>query len=279
VGAYLEVLVKYRWLIVTTTLSTCVVATVLTLLMPSSYVASATLRVVASAQGGSIDNVDYRYADRLMNTYVAILKSRPIVKEASRRVGLDSGAGQEQMNVTVEAVRDTELMRVSVEHTNPTLAQDMANALAGLMIEEGEALYSGGGMSAREILEEQLEIINGDLEEDRTTLYSLMNSSSADYSEIDALNSRIILREETYATLLRQYEQARVAEAMRAGSISVVEPAIEPSGPSKPNKKLNIALGALVGLGGGVGLAFLLENLQAQPALRTLFSLRRKVME
>jgi uncharacterized protein involved in exopolysaccharide biosynthesis len=279
VGVYVEVLVKYRWLIVVTAVSTCAVATVLTLLMPSTYVASATLRVVASAQGGSIDTVDYRYADRLMNTYVAILKSRPIIEEASRRVGIDSSSGLRSMNVTVEAVPDTELMRVSVENTNPTLAQDMANALAGLIIEEGEALYSGGGKSAREILEEQLEIINGDLEMDRTTLYSLMNSSSTDYSEIDALNSRIILREETYATLLRQYEQARVAELMRAGSISVVEPAIEPSGPSKPNKKLNIALGALVGLGGGASLAFLFENLQTTPIMERLLSLRRRAVE
>ena len=278
-GVYIEVLVKYRWLILVTSLSTCAVATVLTLLMPSSYVASATLRVVASAQGGSIGTVDYRYADRLMNTYVAILKSRPIIEEASRRVGIDSSSGLRSMNVTVEAVPDTELMRVSVENTNPTLAQDMANALAGLIIEEGEELYSGGGKSAREILEEQLEIINGDLEMDRTTLYSLMNSSSTEYSEIDALNSRIILREETYATLLRQYEQARVAEAMRAGSISVVEPAIEPSGPSKPNKKLNVALGALVGLGGGAGLAFLFDNLETTPAVQRLFSLSKRAVK
>ena len=100
-GVYIEVLVKYRWLILVTSLSTCAVATVLTLLMPSSYVASATLRVVASAQGGSIGTVDYRYADRLMNTYVAILKSRPIIEEASRRVGIDSSSGLRSMNVTV----------------------------------------------------------------------------------------------------------------------------------------------------------------------------------
>jgi non-specific protein-tyrosine kinase len=40
-----------------------------------------------------------------------------------------------------------------------------------------------------------------------------------------------------------------------------VEPAIFPSIPTKPNKVLNIGLSFLVGLAGGIGLAFLFENL------------------
>jgi hypothetical protein len=49
--------------------------------------------------------------------------------------------------------------------------------------------------------------------------------------------------------------------------IGVVEPAVVPSQPSKPNLKLNLVLGVLVGLVGGVGLALLFENLD--PALHS----------
>ncbi len=69
------------------------------------------------------------------------------------------------------------------------------------------------------------------------------------------------MEEQTYATLLSQYEKARTDEAMRANSISVAEPAVVPVAPSKPNRKLNLVLGALVGLLGGLGLALLFENL------------------
>ncbi len=44
-------------------------------------------------------------------------------------------------------------------------------------------------------------------------------------------------------------------------NVSVAEPAVVPQAPSKPYKELNIALGILVGLAGGIGLAFLFENL------------------
>jgi capsular polysaccharide biosynthesis protein len=254
-------------------------ATLLSFLMPPTYRSSTTLRVVASAQTGSVDSVDYRYADRLMNTYVAILGSRPIFEEVTQRLGLGYSPGHLSTKVSVEALPETELMRISVEDGDPSRARDIANALAALLVERSESLYSGGGKSAREILEEQLATLETDLQERRATLYDLMDNPSADYGTIDALNARIMLEEETYAMLLRQYEQARLAEAMRAGSITVVEPAIQAGRPTSPNKTLYLALGALVGLGAGAGLAFLLENLRATAAAPRLFSLRKTGLE
>jgi non-specific protein-tyrosine kinase len=55
-----------------------------------------------------------------------------------------------------------------------------------------------------------------------------------------------------------------IREVIRPDAVSVIEPAIEPLAPSAPRKALNIALGSLVGLVGGVGLAFLFENLDTK---------------
>lgn len=272
---YLEVVIRWKWVIVLVTVVSCAVVTIATLLTPPTYVASATLRIVASAHSGSMEYVDYEYTDRLVNTYVAILKSRPILEQAIERLRLNMTPGSLASRTDVQEVPDTELIVINVEDGDPRRARDIANALGALLIERSASLYSGGGKSAREILEEQLEAVESDLQEDRSRLYSLMDSGASDYGEIDALNSKIMLEEQTYATLLTQYEQARVEEAMRANSITVVEQAIEPGRPSKPNKKLNIMLGALVGVGGGTGLAFLFENLRGTPAAQWL-SFRRK---
>lgn len=66
-----------------------------------------------------------------------------------------------------------------------------------------------------------------------------------------------------YASILEQYEQSRLKEAVRAKSVSVVEPAIPPDQPTKPRKVLNIGLGFMTGLLGSVGLVFLFENLDS----------------
>jgi non-specific protein-tyrosine kinase len=50
-------------------------------------------------------------------------------------------------------------------------------------------------------------------------------------------------------------------QGLRDPALSVIEPAIVPEFPAQPRAELNIALGFLVGLFGGLGLGFLLENL------------------
>jgi capsular polysaccharide biosynthesis protein len=250
------------------------VVTVGTFMIPATYSASATLRV-AQAHSGSIEYVDYMYAERLMNTCVEILRSRPALEETIQRLDLGVEPKVLVRQIKVEALSETELIRITVEDGNPWRARDIANTLGALLVEQSQSLYSGGSKSAREILEEQIEVIESNLEQDRASLETLMTRAGSTEAETDSLSNKIALEEETYGMLLSQYEQARVDEAMRANSISVVEAAVEPEAPSSPNKGLNIMLGALVGLAGGTGLAFLLENLDAAFGVPRLSSLRK----
>jgi len=67
------------------------------------------------------------------------------------------------------------------------------------------------------------------------------------------LTAKTRVEQTTYETLPGQYEKARLDEALRADSIGVVEPAVLPRQPSKPNLRLNLALGVLAGLVGRCG--------------------------
>ena len=167
--------------------------------------------------------------------------------------------------IKVESLPNTELIRVTVNHRDPRQAAAIANMLTVLLIEQGQKVYAGEGKSALEILQEQLTGLESRLGDDRTLLANLSAitpdpDAPKDGSPVD-LAARIKVEEQTYATLLSQYEKARTDEAMRANSISVAERAVVPPAPSKPNRKLNLVLGALVGLLGGLGLALLFENL------------------
>lgn len=65
--------------------------------------------------------------------------------------------------------------------------------------------------------------------------------------------------EELYVLLRTRREEARISEAMQTADVQVIDRAAVPTQPVKPRIKLNIAIGGVLGVFLGVGLAFLLE--------------------
>ncbi|MBC8018993.1 MAG: polysaccharide biosynthesis tyrosine autokinase [Verrucomicrobia bacterium] len=64
-----------------------------------------------------------------------------------------------------------------------------------------------------------------------------------------------------YMFLLQKHEEARILKASTISNIKVVDPAITPDLPVKPQKKKNLLLGLLVGLMFAVGVAFFMDYL------------------
>lgn len=64
-----------------------------------------------------------------------------------------------------------------------------------------------------------------------------------------------------YDGLLQKLKEAGITAGLRSSNIRVVDPALLPTAPSRPNRSRNLSLAILVGLIGGVGLALLREYL------------------
>jgi polysaccharide biosynthesis transport protein len=64
-----------------------------------------------------------------------------------------------------------------------------------------------------------------------------------------------------YDGLLQKLKEATISAGLRSSNIRIVDPALAPSYPSRPQKGRNILMAFLVGLVGGIGLAFLREYL------------------
>ena len=64
-----------------------------------------------------------------------------------------------------------------------------------------------------------------------------------------------------YDGLLQKLKEAGITAGLRSSNIRVVDPALAPTTPSRPQKARNISLAFLVGLVGGVGLALFREYL------------------
>ena len=252
---YLVILRRNIWVILSTVVVTVAVVTIVTFKITPIYTASTTLRV-ATAASGVVSYTDYMYADRLLNTYTKLATSRPILNELAKNLKL-----QIPPQVTVVTIPNTELIKVSVESSDPQVAQNAANSMGEILIAQANQLYAGQGKSTQDILGEQLTQAEKDLTQARQEHDIYVSQHPKDIEQIAAMDALVQLKQKTYDNLLSQYDQARTQESIRANIISIVEPAILPITPSKPNKPLNIGLGFLVGLAGGVGMAFLFENL------------------
>jgi polysaccharide biosynthesis transport protein len=64
-----------------------------------------------------------------------------------------------------------------------------------------------------------------------------------------------------YEGLMTKLKETAISQGLRSSNIRVVDPAMIPSTPARPAKARNLALGLVVGLVGGIGLALLREYL------------------
>ena len=68
------------------------------------------------------------------------------------------------------------------------------------------------------------------------------------------------LNENLYLTMKQKYEESRITEAGQLGKVRILDPALVAK-KIKPNKKLNVLVGLLLGVGLGISLAFFREFL------------------
>ena len=64
---------------------------------------------------------------------------------------------------------------------------------------------------------------------------------------------------ELYNFLLQKQQEASIAEASTISSVEIIDPALTPKQPIKPNKEKNLALGLILGVMLGIGMVFLLD--------------------
>ncbi|MFZ2196889.1 MAG: exopolysaccharide transport family protein, partial [Thermodesulfovibrionales bacterium] len=77
--------------------------------------------------------------------------------------------------------------------------------------------------------------------------------------QYETLKREVDTNKELHNSLLQKLNEVGIAAMSKASSIQVVDNAVYPRKPSKPDKSLNFILSVIFGLMGGVGLAFLME--------------------
>ena len=84
----------------------------------------------------SITTTDLTLNQKLVATYSELVKSKNILGEVIEQLRLDKNEDQLKKNVTVTAVKDTDLIRITVKNETPELDAKIASKIADVFIEK-----------------------------------------------------------------------------------------------------------------------------------------------
>lgn len=144
---YLEFVSRRKWVLLAPLILAAIGAIAVTLWMPRVYAASATVRIAVAGTAAS-QPVAPDHAERLINTYVQIPQSSPVLSRVITQLGLGASPDELQRRIDVEALPNTELIRITVEAESPAEARDVANALGAALVQEGQEFYAESASSS-----------------------------------------------------------------------------------------------------------------------------------
>jgi len=259
---YFAIILRWLWLIVLGTVLAGGTAYVVSKNTTPVYQASTTLLISQARNPTSPDYTSILTSERLAKTYAELLTKRPVLEEVARRLGLELKDGKFPATLNVQPVRDTQLIKLTVEDEDRQLAAQIANTLPEVFIEQNQTLQLSRFASSKENLAKQLAIIEADMKATQQAIAALRGSiSAADQAELARLQSTLTQYQSSYASLLKSYEEIRLTEAQAIDNVVVAEPAEVPRYPVKPRTLMNTLLAAVVGCMLAVGVAFLIEYL------------------
>jgi polysaccharide biosynthesis transport protein len=244
-----------RWWVIATTAVTAVAVAIAALaLARKSYQATATLQ--APIATGVQTPTDLTYLDRVMNTYTRLAQQPDVRAAVARRLGR---AHAPRISVTVEP--NTQFMQLSATDHSPAIAQRAANVGATVLIARATALAQATAQAAEEAISAQVDSLSNRITQMRIQLASLPPGPAYTTQHV-TLRQAIAGEEANFQALVQQRAQLQLADAEHSQTLSVVQPASLPTAPSSPRYVPILALAIVLGLIGGVGIAFMQERIR-----------------
>jgi capsular exopolysaccharide synthesis family protein len=135
-------------------------------------------------------------------------------------------------------------VKAQLEESRSRLNQQISNVVEGI-----NSAYLAAAGKEKDLRKQ--------MDEQKAATFALKDASV----QYAILAREAATNKQLYDSVQERFREISVAGELPASNISILDRAEIPQRPAKPNKRLNLMLGALLGLFGGLGLALLLEHL------------------
>ena len=247
----------WAWLIVLAGMLAGAAALAVSIRTTPIYQTSTRLLVSDPPAMRSIDYSGIVSSQTMTRTYAEMLVERPVLQGVIDLLALPKTPERLKESVSVELVRDTQLLVIKVEDPNPALAAEIANTIAKVFTSRIGELQSQRYAATREGLAKQV----SDMEQQIEATNQALIANGHDPEQQLQLEARLTEYRRLYSNLVTNYEQVRLAEAQNSTNVVVSEPATVPSIPISPKTTRNTFLAVIAGMLLAAGAIFALDTL------------------
>jgi non-specific protein-tyrosine kinase len=242
VRQYLSVLTHWAWLIILSALLAGTVSLFVSLNMAPSYRSITTVLVNEAPATKNADYNSVLMSKQLTSTYAEMMANDLVLGQVAEQVRIANTPEEMRKWIRIEPVRDTQIIQVSVQTTDPAFSASIANAIVSTFSTQIQDIQTKRFSQSKLTLETQL------AETDKQ-IADLVNQAelAVTQSEKDRLDAKVVEYRTIYSNLLTSYEQIRLSEAQSVSSVVQVVPAVPNTDPVEPNIWRNTILAALLG--------------------------------
>lgn len=225
--------------------------------VPPVYEATVTLLVGQGIITNSSGTDQLLGAEQLAQTYAEAVRTRPVLTEAANQLGLPLSLRDLLDRVHARRVANTQLLRISAENTDPSVAAALANTVAQVFVSKNQEVQAARFASSRDGLGQLVDRLQSDITAKAHQLDELRAQPAAPGrdSHIALQQTQLSQLESLHAETLRGYQDLQVVEARGMNTLTVIEPAVSPEDPIRPNRPLVAVLAVVAGLLLAIGAA------------------------
>lgn len=258
---YLYLLRRWLWLILLVALVTGSTAYFVSRMQQPIYRATSALLII---EDNSSSDSAYRTlltSERLASSYAERLKNFYVLQAAINSLSVDLTTNELDEILFVDTIGQTNLLAVSIEHSDPQLAADLANAVPQFFIERTQAQQLDRLANSKASLEEELASVEAEIVAIEQQLVAAQQQTEPDAVLLNQLHETLLRLRNAQARLVQSLEDLRLTQAKQLETVVIDEYARPPERPIRPRVLTNTILATIAGLMLAVGVAFLMEYL------------------
>ncbi|HEX2981733.1 MAG TPA: polysaccharide biosynthesis tyrosine autokinase [Anaerolineaceae bacterium] len=195
-----------------------------------SYAATATM-LVEPVQDANNNEYNILVAgEQLAITYAQMLKSNTVLEELRARLAIDEPLDQLADRLTVVAVQNTQLVRLTAQATTPQEAQRTANTAAEVFTAYIHSLHSARYQAPLDALQQQIDAANGAIDRSQARIDTLNENKVAQEAERTRLETLLTDLRSDNRALQDNLLSVQLQIDQLSGSVYVIQPADAPAG-------------------------------------------------